>query len=68
MNLNEQIYFYQKKENYFSQIKYKCKCSHTVIIPVFKDKTLCDWCGHYVYRDKCAEFKDKLKQKMNEIK
>lgn len=58
----------RKKENYFTPLKHKCKCGHTIMIPAFRDKILCDWCGHYVYRDEQAEFKDKLKQNINKIK
>lgn len=32
-------------------------------IPVWVDKQLCSWCGHYVYRNKNLEFKEKLKSK-----
>lgn len=44
--------------------KYKiyCKCGHSMIFyPIEKkDRKLCEWCGHYVYKDKRIEFKYRL--------
>ena len=51
-----------------NKIKIQCKCGRKVVVPVFVDKQLCSWCGHYVYRNKCLEFKEKLRMKMREIK
>lgn len=49
------------------RIKYKYKCSHcgwfNVIYPFEKrEKKICKNCGHWVYVNKLAEFKDKLKE------
>lgn len=47
--------------------KYKCpRCGWFNIIYPFekKDKKVCKNCGHYVYINKQAEFKDKLKGEM----
>lgn len=41
-----------------------CKCSHSVIIPFGFDKVVCSWCGNYVFRDKKAEFKYRIKEKI----
>lgn len=46
----------------YREIKYKCQCGHSVIIPAFMDKKICDWCGHWVYKSKQDEFKDKFKK------
>ena len=43
-----------------TKLKHKCKCGHTMIIPLFKDKIICSHCGHYVYKTKLDEFKNKL--------
>lgn len=54
---------YAEDIKYFEAIakhKYKCKCGHTVVV-VNKKKTLCTWCGCYVYKDKKEEFKERLK-------
>lgn len=50
--------------DYMSQFKYKCSCSHTVIIRPGVDKKLCSYCGNYVYKDKKLEFKEKLKNEL----
>lgn len=44
-----------------NKIKYYCpKCGHAVIIHNHINKVLCDWCGHYVYKNKKVEFIEKL--------
>ena len=48
----------------YDKVKYKCKCGHSVIIPVWVDKNVCDWCGNYVFRDKKKEFEYRVKEKM----
>ena len=68
MDIRKQMKLAHKKDNYFSELKHICKCGHTVVIPNFVEKVLCSWCGRYVYRDEQSEFKDKLKQKINNIK
>lgn len=40
----------------------KCKCSHTILFTGIKDRLCCSHCGRYVYRDKKAEIKYKLKE------
>lgn len=53
-----------KKSEYMAQIRMYCKCGHSIIMPKYLDKRLCDWCGHWVYRTKEIEFKEKLKSQM----
>jgi hypothetical protein len=48
----------------YDKVKYRCSCGHRVIIPHWKDKALCSWCHHYVYKDKQIEFKEKMKEKL----
>lgn len=50
----------QKIANCLSQYKVTCKCGHVLVITPKKDKVLCNYCGHYVYRNKLIEFKEKL--------
>lgn len=52
--------YYEK----ISDVKHKCKCSHTVIIPEFIDRQLCDYCGHWIYRNPKLEFEYKLREEM----
>ena len=48
----------------YEKVKIECKyCGRKAVIPVWVDKQLCSWCGHYVYRNKNLEFKEKLKSK-----
>lgn len=58
---------YKEDDRYFDErlkCKVKCKCGHKVAIPSFKNKKLCDWCGHYVYKEQKDEFKDALLKKL----
>lgn len=45
----------------YAQFRYKCpRCNLNIYIPNSSDKKLCRNCGHYVYKDKKVEFKEKL--------
>lgn len=44
--------------------KTRCKCGHKVFIDKDRDKVLCSVCKKYVFKDKQAEFKYKMKQKL----
>jgi ribosomal protein S27AE len=50
-----------------SKIKRYCKCGHSVIMPKFVDKQLCDWCNNYVFKDKITEFIYRTKEAKNRI-
>lgn len=44
----------------------KCPhCGHTQML--YKDKRICTYCGHWVYRNKKIEFKEKLISLMKKI-
>lgn len=55
---------YKRMTEEYDKVKYRCKCGHRVIIPFQVEKTVCDWCGNYVFRDKKKEFKYRVKEKM----
>lgn len=40
----------------------KCSCGHSILTT--KQKTLCTWCGNYVYKDKKLEFEERLKSSL----
>ena len=46
--------------------KYKVKCQHCghSIFIVERKFSICDWCGHKVYRSKKDEFLDKIERKL----
>lgn len=46
-----------------------CKCGHGTLFFPFehKDKKVCSWCGYYIYKDKQAEFSDKLKKEFKKV-
>lgn len=45
--------------------KYYCSCGHSVLIPYDRDKKMCNWCKHWVYKDDRRFFKDKMRQLLN---
>lgn len=56
--------------NQLDILKRTCKfCGHKVCIGKSivdaKDKVICSWCGHSVYKDDKTEFIYKLKEKLN---
>lgn len=40
----------------------KCKCGHSVFIPVYKDNIICKWCGCKVVNNTKKHFKYKLRK------
>lgn len=40
--------------------KYLCSCGRKVFIAHDKEKSLCSWCGNYVYKNKKIEFVERL--------
>lgn len=59
---------YQRIADELEKVKMECPCGHRVIVPIRVGKALCSWCGHYVYRDKQLEFKEKMKEQMKRRK
>lgn len=53
-----------RRHDKFQDYMVKCKCSHTILFTGYKDRLLCRYCGRYVYRNKNAEFKYKMKEKL----
>lgn len=43
---------------------YTCNCGHRVLILPQKDKVLCNWCKHYVFKNKRDEFKYRMNEKI----
>ena len=55
---------YKRMTDEYQKIKHYCKCGHSVIIPAWVDKQICNWCGNYVFRNKKIEFEHRLKEKI----
>ena len=47
------------------QLKVRCTCGHTMIIPVFKDSIVCNYCGKKVMNNTKLYFKYKLRASMD---
>lgn len=50
--------------NELSNIRYYCKCGHSVLIGNHEKKVLCDFCGYYVFKNKRDEFLYRMKSKL----
>lgn len=46
-----------------SKHRYKCKCGHVVIITK-QNKTLCTFCGNWVFKSDLDEFKFRLMERL----
>ena len=44
----------------------KCKCGHSMNL-VKRERAICEWCGHWVYKNKLIEMKYELKKRGVEI-
>lgn len=55
---------YKRMTEEYDKVKYKCRCGRRVVISNNQDKQLCDWCGHWVFKDKKDEFKYRMKERM----
>jgi len=58
--------FYKEEKIAEEKSKYKvlCKCGTKTII-VNTDKAICRGCGHWVYKNKQIEFKEKMREALN---
>lgn len=57
---------YKRMTDEYDKVKYRCRCGHREIIGKNRDKTICSWCGRYVFKDKKTEFMYRVKEKMYE--
>ncbi len=54
----------QKLDNDRSIFKRYCKCGHSIVFPISarNNKTICSWCGNYIYKNDYEEFKENIKK------
>lgn len=57
----------QKLQDALSIHTYTCECGHRVVILPHKEKEICNWCKHYVFKNKKDEFKYRTKEMMRRI-
>lgn len=56
---------YERMTDEYEKVKYQCKkCGHKSVIPHWIDKTVCSWCGNYVFKNDKDEFEYRLKEKL----
>lgn len=52
----------RKRWSIYVQDKKQCKmCGHKQLVGT-RDRVVCAYCGHYIYKDQKTEFKYKLKE------
>lgn len=54
----------EKYATVMSNNRIECKCGKRTNIQARKDRVICDWCGHWIYRTPQLEFKYKLKERL----
>lgn len=54
----------QKLQDELNNYTYTCECGHRVVILPQKDKVICNWCKHYVFKNKQDEFKYRINEKI----
>ena len=47
-----------------NELKVRCECGHTLIIPVYRDYNICTHCGKKVQNNTLLHFKFKLLKQM----
>ena len=57
-----------KLMNMLSSFKVKCKHCGRKVVMTNAERTICSWCGHFVYRNSKIEFKYKLKEMLRKVK
>lgn len=66
---NEEI---KKKHDFITNVSKKCKCGHSVVLPIKREKIICKWCGCYIFKDEKTEFiyrtQEEIKRKLKAIK
>lgn len=67
MKYNENYKTKQEDDKLFNELsknRYKCKkCGHVVVMPK-QNKTLCTYCGVWVFKNDAEEFKYRLMEKL----
>ena len=59
----------QKLEDERAKYKRYCVCGHSIVFPPTSktNKTICTWCGHFIYKNDKEEFKEKLIKNKKEL-
>lgn len=57
----------KRRSNEIAPYKVKCKeCGHVVVL-IKQNKTLCTYCGKYIFKNKKEEFKYRMKEKLKKV-
>lgn len=54
----------EKALNELEELKVKCQCGHTLILPVYLDSGICNHCGNKVKNNTKLYFKYKLRKEI----
>lgn len=57
----------EKALSELENLKVKCECGHSIIMPVYKDVQICDHCGRKIKNNTKLYFKYKLRKELNKI-
>lgn len=53
-----------KRHNVFTNLTIKCKCGHSIFMPLYVKKTICTHCRNLVFRDSKEEFEYRLREEI----
>ena len=53
-----------KYSDAMEELKVKCTCGHTTVMPVFVDKKICSYCGNIVKNNTKAYFIYKMRKEL----
>lgn len=54
----------KKSFRFFADNRMYCKCGHSIMMRKDKDKIICSWCGHWIFKNKKDEFIYRMREKL----
>lgn len=56
-----------KLDNDRAKYKRYCQCGHSIVFPPSSkaNRTICSWCGNYIYKNDLEKFKGNIKKVLN---
>lgn len=58
----------KKYDAHIDEIKIKCPCGHTIVMPVFADYLICSHCKKKVNNNTKAHFRFKMRKELGKVK
>ena len=62
--LIKEIELYEKREEHYRQQLRICSCGRRQYLFHSQERTICNWCGHWIYKDEKTKFKYEMKSRL----